>query len=142
MYTFLFADYNKVTISLRLWTQGLNRSKDQIERSARLTNEAAVELGAEIVVNSVTVIIGLASIILQQSIAARTEEKKEMKKKSEHLKLEADVLELRQKVFDIGLSFQELDTKMREINRTIVAMKNYDAVSAKIATEHCEVDDT
>jgi len=128
--------YNRTTIKLRLWSQGLSRSKDQIERSARLSNEAAVELGAEIVVQSVAVVIGLASIILQQTIAARSEEAKEQKARSDSLKLESDVLELRQKVMDIGLTLQELDARMRQVDRTIVALKNYDAVSAQVYVEN------
>ncbi|CAK8679809.1 optic atrophy 3 protein homolog isoform X2 [Clavelina lepadiformis] len=123
--------YNRASVRVRLWTQGITRNKEQVERSAKMSEEAALELGAEIVANSVTFAIGLMAIVMQQSIAAATEKKKELKESEETERVETGILELRRDVLDLGLTVQELDARLRELNRTILSMKSYNTVSSQ-----------
>uniref|UniRef100_H2ZKZ1 Optic atrophy 3 protein homolog n=1 Tax=Ciona savignyi TaxID=51511 RepID=H2ZKZ1_CIOSA len=117
--------YNKASVRVRLWSQGIHRNKEQVEKSARLSDEAALELGAEIVANSATFIVGLLAIIMQQSIVAATEKKKEKEEQLETKRIEENLIDLRRQVLDIGLSLQEMDARIRELTRTVVAMKGY-----------------
>jgi len=122
------AGYNRVSVRVRLWTQGITRNKEQVEKSARMSEEAALELGAEIVANTVTFGIGIIAIIMQQSIASATEKKREIKQEKETRRVEQSVLELQQKVFDLGLTLEEIDARLRELDRTIVSLPGYNKI--------------
>ena len=110
---------------MRLWTQGIRRNKEQVEKSAKMSEEAALELGAEIVANTVTFGIGIIAIVMQQSIASATEKKREKKHEKEVKKMEQNVLELERKVFDLGLTLEEINAKLRELDRTILSLPGY-----------------
>ena len=108
---------------VRLWAQGISRNKEQVERSAKMSEEAALELGAEIVANFLTFVVGLMAIILQQSIASATEKNNE-EHGSETQKIEA-IVELKEKVFVMSLNVEKLESKLDELNRTVLLMKTY-----------------
>ncbi|XP_002127333.3 optic atrophy 3 protein homolog isoform X1 [Ciona intestinalis] len=127
--------YNKASIRVRLWSQGIHRNKEQVERSAHMNDEAALELGAEIVANSATFIVGLLAIIMQQSIVAATEKKKEKQEEQDLMKMETNILELRRQVLDIGLSVEQMDAKVRELTRHVVSMKGYGKTEARKSNE-------
>ena len=116
---------------MRLWTQGIQRNKDQVEKSAKLSEEAALELGAEIVANSVTFGIGLLAIIMQQSIVSATEKKREKLQDEESRKVELGILELQSTVFEMGLRLETMDAQLRQMNRTIMSMEAYNKISSK-----------
>ena len=111
-----------------MWSQGITRSKEQVEKSARLPEEAALELGAEIVANTVTFAIGIIAIIMQQTIASATEKKREIKNEEESRQTEVTILELKKKVFDMGLTLEVLDARIRELNRTVMSMEGYNKI--------------
>jgi len=94
-----------------------------------MSEDAALELGAEIVANSVTFIIGLMAIIMQQSIASATEKKKEKKETAEAERIETTMLDMRRQILDVGMRVEQLDAQLREMNRTIVAMKEYGKIT-------------
>nr|CAB3264566.1 optic atrophy 3 protein homolog [Phallusia mammillata] len=128
--------YNKASVRVRLWNQGIHRNKEQVERSARMSEEAALELGAEIVANTTTFIIGLMAILMQQSIASATEKKKEFEENAESKRIESAILDIRRQVLDLGLTVEQLDARMREMNRTITAMKSYNQASTEVAANN------
>ena len=97
-----------------------------------MTEEAALELGAEIVANTVTFAIGIIAIIMQQSIAAATEKKREKKHEKEARKVDAQLSELESKLFEMGLMLEELDARSRELNRTIMSLPGYGKIKIKI----------
>ena len=123
---------------VRLWTQGITRNKEQVEKSARMSEEAALELGAEIVANAVTFGIGIIAIVMQQSIASATEKKKEKEQEKETRKIEDGVLYLERKVFDLGLTLEELDARLRELNRTIVSLPGYGKIKEKLPNDYAK----
>lgn len=123
-----YEGYNKASVRVRLWSQGITRSKEQVEKSAKLSEEAALELGAEIIANSMTFAIGIIAIIMQQSIAAATEKKRELESEEENKNLEVNIMELKNKVFDLGLNLEVLDARLRELNRTIMSMDGYNKI--------------
>lgn len=110
---------------MRLWTQGIRRNKEQVEKSAHMSDEAALELGAEIVANSVTFVIALVAIVMQQYISAATEKKKEKAEETQLKRIEINQLELSRKVVELGLRVHEQDAKLRELTRTVVTIPGY-----------------
>lgn len=118
----------------RLWTQGISRNKEQIERSSRLTEDAAIELGAEIIANGATLIIGIAALVLQQSISAAQDKKKHECEVSQMERIERGILEIQNKVFDQGLLIAQQDAKIRELERKILALPSY----GKIVKTHSQ----
>ncbi|XP_039247438.1 optic atrophy 3 protein homolog isoform X1 [Styela clava] len=117
--------YNKQSVRTRLWTQGIRRTKEQIEKSSQMSEEAAIELGAEIVANTFTFIIGLLAILMQQSISAATERKKVEAEENILQRIEKNQLELHRKVLELGLDLQKQDTKIRELNRKVLSLPQY-----------------
>ena len=94
-----------------------------------MSEEAALELGAEIVANAVTFIIGLMAILLQQHIASATEKKRESSQWNDIERNEMNLLELRENVLHLGSSVNDLQEKIEELNRTIILMKTYNKQS-------------
>lgn len=97
-----------------------------------MSEEAALELGAEIVANTTTFIIGLMAIVMQQTIASATEKKKEFQENVEAKRIETAILDIRRQVLDLGLTVEQLDARMREMNRTVLAMKSYNQASVQV----------
>lgn len=124
--------YNKQSVKVRLWAQGIRRDKSQIEKSSQMSEEAAVELGAEIVANTVTFGIGLVAILMQQSISAAQERKKVKAEENQMKTIETNVLELQRKILDLGLEVHRQDTKLRELERIVVSTPGYAKVSSNI----------
>lgn len=127
-------DYNKQSVRVRLWTQGIRRDKSQIEKSSQMSEEAAVELGAEIVANTVTFGIGLIAILMQQSIVAAQERKKVKAEENQMQRIENNVLELQRKVLDLGLEVQRQSANLRELERIVVALPGYAKVTVNTQT--------
>ena len=103
-----------------------------MEKSARLSDEAALELGAEIVANVVTFIIGLAAIVMQQSIAAATEKKKEEEEEKESEKIETTLQNLRTKVENMDITVLNIQERLQEIHETVALIKASSMHSNKI----------
>lgn len=97
-----------------------------------MTEEAAVELGAEIVANTVTFGIGLVAILMNQSISAAQERKKAKKEESQMQSVDRSILELQQKILDLGLHIEKQDAKLRKFERTLVALPQYAKLSPEI----------
>jgi len=118
-----------MSLRLRLYSQGLKRNKEQLERSAHMSDEAALDLGAELVANTATLFIGLVAIAMQQSLSSASEKKKkeELEEKERHKQEEIE--HLKAKVLDLGITLEHLDTKIREMNRTILSMSAYNKAS-------------
>jgi len=114
-----------VSIRVRLWTQGIHRNKEQVERSARMSDEAALDLGAEIVANVVTFVIGLAAIVMQQSIAAAAEKKKEDEQENESDKIESTLQNLTEKVENLDITVLNIQERLNEINETVALIKSH-----------------
>ena len=125
-----FLEYNRVSVRVRLWTQGITRNKEQVEKSARMSEEAALELGAEIVANTVTFAIGIIAIVMQQSIVSATEKKKEKEQEIEARKIEEGVFELERKVFDLGLTLEQIDARLRELDRKVLSLPGYGKITS------------
>ena len=66
-----------------------------------MSDEAAIELGAEIVAVTLTCFISFTAIIMQQSISAATEKKKAEAEENVLQRIEKNQLELHRKVFDL-----------------------------------------
>lgn len=124
--------YNKLSVRTRLWTQGIRRSKEQIEKSSQMSDEAAIELGAEIVAVTLTCFISFTAIIMQQSISAATEKKKAEAEENVLQRIEKNQLELHRKVFDLGLELQKQDAKIRELDRKIISIPGYGTLQEKL----------
>jgi len=123
--------YNKLSLRMRLYSQGLQRNKEQIERSARMSDEAALDLGAELVANTATLGIGLVAIIIGQSLAASAEKEKKAQQAEVEREQQEKIEELENKVLELGFAYSKLDTQYRGLERTVLFMKGYNEVSTK-----------
>ena len=113
-----------ISVRVRLWTQGITRNKKQVEISARMSDEAALESGAEIVANFVTFIIGLAAIIMQQSMSAAAEKQKETTQENESEKIETTLFNLTERVEHMDTAMKTIQEKLNEINETVAIIKS------------------
>ena len=96
-----------------------------------MSDEAALDLGAELVANTATLGIGLVAIVIGQSLAASAEkEKKAREAEAERERLEK-IEELENKVLELGFAYSKLDTQYRGLERTVLFMKGYNEVSNK-----------
>ena len=96
-----------------------------------MSDEAALDLGAELVANTATLGIGLVAIVIGQSLAASAEkEKKAQQAEAERERLEK-IEELENKVLELGFAYSKLDTQYRGLERTVLFMKGYNEVSNK-----------
>ena len=116
---------------MRLYSQGLQRNKEQIERSARMSDEAALDLGAELVANTATLGIGLIAIIIGQSLSASAEKEKKAQQAEVEREQREKIEDLENKVLELGLAYSQLDTQYRGLERTVLFMKGYNEVSNK-----------
>jgi len=124
-------NYNKLSLRMRLYSQGLQRNKEQIERSARMSDEAALDLGAELVANTATLGIGLIAIIIGQSLSASAEKEKKAQQAEVEREQREKIEDLENKVLELGLAYSQLDTQYRGLERTVLFMKGYNEVSNK-----------
>lgn len=121
--------YNKQSLRFRLYSQGLHRNKQQLEESAKMNDEAALQLGAEIVANTATIVIGLVAIIMQNYLSAQAEYKKKVDRKYEEEEKDEEIRRLGEKVVDLDFAVEHLNTQLRSLNRTVLMMKAYNEVS-------------
>ena len=103
-----------------------------------MTDEAALDLGAELVANTVTIVIGLVAIALQQSLSASSDSKKNAEQQAKDQRHLERVQQLENRLFDVGFQVEHLDTKIRELNRTILSMKSYNSVSKAVLKQEEE----
>ena len=106
-----------------MWTQGIRRNREQLEKSSEMSDEAALELGAEMVANFMTFVLGLMAIIMQQSIAAATEKKKEDEQHDESEAVETRISGLQNSVMEISSRIRSLEEQQQQLNQMVVLMK-------------------
>lgn len=108
--------YHWCEVRMKMYVMNLGRSS-QGSTIPRLSEEAAIELGANLLGEGV--IFGIAVAILGYEVARQKE--KERKKEQD----ESDFINsLEQRINDLAFANEELDTKVRELTRTMYATQH------------------
>jgi len=80
--------YNKQTVILRYKINGIKRSKEQIEIASKINEQKAIDMGVEIFMSGIALIIGLGLLLVQQylqEIDARQKQAKQEKERQDRL---------------------------------------------------------
>ncbi|XP_054758867.2 putative OPA3-like protein CG13603 [Lytechinus pictus] len=101
--------YHWLDVNLRMRILGLGKATEV----KPLSNEAAVELGAEIISESFLFSVATGTIAFEYWRSSKKEEKHESQQSLDIKKLQSQVQEL-------GLLIEEQDAKLREFNRLLV----------------------
>ncbi|XP_063610761.1 optic atrophy 3 protein homolog isoform X2 [Penaeus indicus] len=115
--------YHWCEVRMKMYVMNLGRSS-QGSTIPRLSEEAAIELGANLLGEGV--IFGIAVAILGYEVARQKE--KERKKEQE----ESDFINsLEQRINDLAFANEELDTKVRELTRSMYATQHQLQIQGK-----------
>ncbi|XP_068248897.1 optic atrophy 3 protein homolog isoform X3 [Palaemon carinicauda] len=108
--------YHWCEVRMKMYVMNITRSKESAP-IPRLNEEAAIELGANLLGEGV--IFGIAVAILAFEV---TRQKEKDRKKEEK---EADFINsLEHRINELAFANEELDTKLRELTRTIYATQH------------------
>ncbi|XP_047474707.1 optic atrophy 3 protein homolog isoform X2 [Penaeus chinensis] len=108
--------YHWCEVRMKMYVMNLGRSS-QGSTIPRLSEEAAIELGANLLGEGV--IFGIAVAILGYEVVRQKE--KERKKEQD----ESDfIISLEQRINDLAFANEELDTKVRELTRNMYATQH------------------
>ncbi|XP_042884718.1 optic atrophy 3 protein homolog isoform X2 [Penaeus japonicus] len=118
--------YHWCEVRMKMYVMNIGRSS-QGSTIPRLSEEAAIELGANLLGEGV--IFGIAVAILGYEVSRQKE--KERKKEQE----ESDFINsLEQRINDLAFANEELDTKVRELTRSMYATQHQLQIQGRSGT--------
>ncbi|XP_071478502.1 putative OPA3-like protein CG13603 [Diadema setosum] len=101
--------YHWMDVNLKMRILGLGKATEV----KPLSEEAAVELGSEIIGESFIFSVAVGTLVFEYWRSSKKEEQHETKQS-------IAIRELEGKVRDLGLALEEQDAKLRELNRLVV----------------------